>query len=459
MRGLIGGVLAGLVCLVAAGTAAGQRYVNINPIGIPVTSATGVSSPYPSEIVVSGAPRRIKTFSVAIQNINHLFAEDIRALLVAPGGQRVLLVSGAGSNTNLVAQTWIFNQEATATLPTAFGVPSVSGIYRPTVTNGAALPAPAPGLPYSTDMSTLYGTDPNGTWRLYVADGFPSAAGGTILGGWTITFTGDVETDFGYQGVLSTASGPVTGDANVRFTLFGMPFNSIGETALAGPITRSLTGIERGLVQTELDFGAAILESRALWLGIEVESPPGSGFVPLSPRQAISIAPQAGRAIRATDADQATRAATADQADTVAWSGVTGVPVAVATPPAVTARNTTSMPVQLISAVTPTTVNGTPSSVTMVAGQAVVNWSLSGYTNAANTAIQARVRLGTQVGPWTTFFFNQGGVHMTISGTAALPTVAGPTTLSIEVQRTFGTDGFRTDNQDSFTATVINLRQ
>lgn len=459
MRGLFGGLVAGLVGLVAAGTAAGQLYSNINPISIPATSATGAATPYPSEIVVAGAPRRIKTFSVAIQNINHPFADDIRALLVAPGGQRVLLVSGAGSNTNLVAQTWIFNQEATATLPTAFGVPSTSGIYRPTVTTGNALPAPAPGLPYSTDMSTLYGTDPNGTWRLYVADGFPSVAGGTIAGGWTITFTGDVETDFAYQGVLSTASGPVTGNANVRFTLFGAPFNSLGETALAAPITRSLTGIERGLVQTELDFGAAILESRALWLGIEVESPPGSGFVALNPRQAISIAPQAGRAIRANDADRAARATTAAQADTVAWSGVTGVPVAVATPPTVTARNTISMPAQLINSTTPTTVNGTSSVVTTVSGQAVVNWSLSGFTSAPNTAIQARVRLGTQVGPWTTFFFNQAGVHMTISGTAALPTGTGSTTLWIEVQRTVGTDGFRTDNQDSFTATVINLRQ
>ncbi len=442
-------LFAGWLCL-AASQAAGQQYANIAPINIPNSSATGVATIYPSSIQVVDAPRRIKTLSVAIQNINHAFASDIRALLVAPGGQKVLLVSGAASNTSLLAQTWIFNQEATATLPTAFGVPSTSGLYRPTVTTGGPLPAPAPGLPYSSDLSTLYGTDPNGVWQLYIADEFPSAAGGNILGGWTITFTGDIETDFTYQGILSTAGGPLASNANVRFTLFGAPFGTTGEAALAGPITRNVTGIERGLVQTQLDFGTAILEPRALWLGIEVEAPPGSGYVALSPRQAISIVPQAGRAMRAT---------VANSAESVPWTGVRNIPPAVANPPAATARATASLPVQFISSSLPTTVAGTSSTIETVTGQAVVNWSLTGFTNAPNTAVIARVRLGSQVGPWTTFFFNQAGVHMTISGSAALPTQAGSAALSIEVARTVGSDGLRTDTQDSFTATVINLAQ
>ncbi|MBX9735557.1 MAG: hypothetical protein K2X32_01405 [Phycisphaerales bacterium] len=423
-----------------------QSFSNMTQIAIPASSPTGVANPYGTSISVSGAPSRIKTFTVTIQNINHTFASDIRALLVAPSGQKVLLVSGAASNTSLVGQTWTFSNEATGTLPTAFGVPSISGTYRPTVVSGGALPAPAPGLPYTTDMSSLYGTNPNGTWTLYIADEFPSGAGGVIQGGWVLNIVGDMDTRFTYQGVLEVGSGPITGNANVRFSLFAAPFASLGEAALAGPTTKQFTNVERGLIRTELDFGNAILNSQSLWIETAAESPPGSGFVTLAPRQAITIAPQAGRALVANVADRAP------------WSGLTGVPARVASPYVAFSTSVPSFTPASYSTPIYNTIAQTSVSRTFPAGRVLVNWTISGFTNTANTAVTIRPRIGSLIGSPTTFFFSTPGQHMTISGTSLIENVPeGASNTFFEILRASGPDAFRVDTQDSFNATFLAL--
>ncbi|MBL0870552.1 MAG: proprotein convertase P-domain-containing protein [Phycisphaerales bacterium] len=423
-----------------------QTYSNITQLNIGTSTTVSVvpSSPYGTTISVTNAPTRIKTLSVAIQNINHSYASDLQALLVSPGGQKILLVSQAASNTNLVAQTWIFNQEATQTLPTTFGVPSVSGTYRPTVTNTAAFPAPAPSTPYSTNLADLYGTNANGTWTLYVCDAFPGFSGGTILGGWTITFVGDIETAFTYQGILRNASGPISGSANVRFSLMNYGVPTPGESAL-GTVTKSLTGIVDGRITTSVDFGNVITQKSGLWLKIEVAAPSGGSYVEVTPRQQITISPQAGRAL------------VANSAESVPWSGVTGVPTAVSVAPGTFQVSVTSQTVASVSSVTPVTFPGSSVSVNMNAGRALVNWSVTGFTSSPNSSWQIRPRIGSVVGPWTTFFFNPSGQHMTISGTAVLVVPAGTQNFSLEIQRTSGNVSFNVDTQDSLTATILNL--
>ncbi len=443
-------IRAGLASLMLVGTAAAQQLVNGTPIIIPENSPAGVSSPYPSTIEVIGGPRRIQSLSVTLRNINHSYSEDIRALLVAPSGQTILLVSGVGSNANITGQTWTFRQESLNSLPTSVGVPPTSGTYRPTASTVGSLPLPAPPAPYGNNLAALYGTDSNGLWKLYVADQFPADSGGAIQDGWTLNLVGDIETEFTYQGILSDASGPISGDANLRFTLFGAPFAWFGESELAPPVTKSLTGISRGLVTTELDFGEAILDSRALWLSIEVDSPPGSGYVVLSPRQAIGIAPQAGRALIATRAERA---------GSVDWTGITSVPPRIATPPALTQHHNLSLPADVYVSNIPADIDGTSASITLVAGQAVMNWSISGFTNAGGTSIQIRPRLGTQFGPWTSFVLGQTSLHQSISGSAVFTTVQGNAGLGLQVRVTGGGDGFRTSPQNTFNATVINFPQ
>ena len=64
-----------------------------------------------------------------------------------------------------------------------------SGTYKPTnLSNGFTgdlWPAPAPAAPYAATFAAFNGTNPNGTWNLYLVD---DASGdiGTLSGGWTL---------------------------------------------------------------------------------------------------------------------------------------------------------------------------------------------------------------------------------------------------------------------------------
>jgi hypothetical protein len=113
------------------------------------------------------------------------------------------------------------------------------------------------------------------------------------------------------------------GNANVRFTLCNSAWDATAISAVASPITTSFSGIADGRITTALDFGSAIDANEARWLNIEVENPPGSGFVTLAPRTLVTPVPQARVAQTASFANAATTATTAT---TVPWSGVTGVP-------------------------------------------------------------------------------------------------------------------------------------
>ncbi len=82
------------------------------PLGIPaVTNTTMVSNtasisipssgnatPYPSAIAVSNVAGAITKVTVTLSNLTHQFAADIDALLVSPGGQKVMIMSDAGGN-------------------------------------------------------------------------------------------------------------------------------------------------------------------------------------------------------------------------------------------------------------------------------------------------------------------------------------------------------------------------
>jgi len=65
-----------------------------------------------------------------------------------------------------------------------------SGTWKPSVyepgTDGFTSPAPAE--PYAAALSAFNGTDPNGTWSLYVRDDFTGMSG-SIAGGWSLSIT------------------------------------------------------------------------------------------------------------------------------------------------------------------------------------------------------------------------------------------------------------------------------
>lgn len=309
---------AGLGIMVATVTHA-QTFSNTLAIEVPAATNESRGFPYPSYIDVSDVAGPIGTISVTIHNFTHSFLSDVNLLLVAPNGQRVLLLSRAGGAGDAINSTLTFSADATTTISNAT-VNVVSGVYACSVYNPpTSLPAPAPTGPYSTSLASLFDTDANGSWRLYASDEFASLDSGEIAGGWSITLNEPTPSlpatsAFTYQGVLTADGTPLNGDANVRFTLCNNATRATSVSGVAPPISKSFTGVVDGLISTPLDFGSAIDVNRALWLNIEVESPAGSGFVAVMPRQAITPTPQARLAQFAVNSQDAQNAANAQNA-------------------------------------------------------------------------------------------------------------------------------------------------
>lgn len=263
-----------------------QTFSNSAPITIP---QFGPASAYPSTINVTGRLGPTEGIRVTLQGFAHTYPNDIVVLLVAPTGQKILLMGRVGGDVPVSNVNATFASGSVTPVPS----PIVSGTYAPTGTT-PSLPAPAPAAPYSSNLSDLAGLPSNGVWQLYIED---RAAGdaGTLASGWSIQFVDAPApaispNTFTYQGRLSGADSA----ADFKFTLWDHPFATTLEHRIAAPITRDNVGLTDGLFAVDLDFEMPIPTGAGAFLQIEVASPPGSGFVTLSPRQVILPAPVAG---------------------------------------------------------------------------------------------------------------------------------------------------------------------
>lgn len=179
-------VLTAIPAFAATGTFSNSTPISI-PNGAPGTTS-GPADVYPSNIVASGFTGNITDVNVSLLDFSHTFPDDVNVLLVGPGGQNVLLMSDAGSGTDVNNLNLTFDQAAGAAIPD--GGPLVSGTYLPSIYTPQDFPAPAPVQPYGTSLDLFNGTAPNGTWSLYVFDD-AGADVGSIAGGWSLEITDD----------------------------------------------------------------------------------------------------------------------------------------------------------------------------------------------------------------------------------------------------------------------------
>jgi hypothetical protein len=140
-------------------------------------------SPYPSNVTVSGLGSSVNSVQVILNNVNHTWPDDLDILLVGPGGQKALLMSDAGGSNDLINVNLTFQDGAPA-LPDSAQI--TTGTYSPTdfEVGTDTFPAPAPAGPYGTLLSVFNGTNPNGTWSLYVVDDADQDGGS--IGGWCL---------------------------------------------------------------------------------------------------------------------------------------------------------------------------------------------------------------------------------------------------------------------------------
>jgi uncharacterized repeat protein (TIGR01451 family) len=159
------------------------RFGNPSPISVADAATADL---YPSTIFVSGVTATVEKVIVTLSNLTHVAPSDLDVLLVGPGGQKVLLMSDAGSRPGVFDVTITFDDRAALSLPDDGFF--VTETYRPTNFGaGDTFPAPAPPGPYASQLSAFRGTDPNGTWSLYIVDD-TALESGYLAGGWGITF-------------------------------------------------------------------------------------------------------------------------------------------------------------------------------------------------------------------------------------------------------------------------------
>jgi len=170
------------------GGGATQTFTNPAALSIP-DNANG--SLYPSTITVIGMSGAISKVVVKLKGLNHTYPDDLDILLVSPGGQKVMLMSDAGSGADLVNVNLTFDGVVSTFLPNSSQISS--GTYLPTnhaSTSGSTDPfgAPAPAAPYGTSLGAFNGTSPNGTWHLFVKDDSGQDQG-SIANGWELIIT------------------------------------------------------------------------------------------------------------------------------------------------------------------------------------------------------------------------------------------------------------------------------
>jgi subtilisin-like proprotein convertase family protein len=128
------------------------------------------ASPYPSTIQVSGFETPVTHVAIAIHQFSHTWPNDVDMLLVGPQGQTAIFWSDLGGAELVNGVTLTFDDRA-ANFPPQ---PLTTGTFKPLNNNNTGLdnfPSPAPQqLSNNAALSIFNGTDPNGTWSLYVMD-------------------------------------------------------------------------------------------------------------------------------------------------------------------------------------------------------------------------------------------------------------------------------------------------
>jgi subtilisin-like proprotein convertase family protein len=154
-----------------------------NPGTIPIPD--GPATPYPSTIDVVGFGTSITDVDLQLHNITHTEPDDLDLLLVGPTGVSAIVMSDAGGTTDVTSPVSLtLDDQAAGSIPDAG--PLTSGTFRPTNAGaGDTFPAPAPVPSGNVYLSAFNGTDPNGTWRLFVSDD-ASGDWGEIAGGWSL---------------------------------------------------------------------------------------------------------------------------------------------------------------------------------------------------------------------------------------------------------------------------------
>ena len=143
----------------------------------------------PSAIKVSGLNGPIRDVNLRLNNYIHTYPDDVQILLVGPDGQTAHVMGNVGGSGEALNVTLRLDDEAASPLPNE-DEPG-SGTFKPTAAPGSTdvFNPPAPLPSGNSELSVFDGSNPNGTWRLFVQDEDSSFDLGAIAGGWALEIT------------------------------------------------------------------------------------------------------------------------------------------------------------------------------------------------------------------------------------------------------------------------------
>ena len=156
----------------------GNQFCNPGPLGVPTS---GLAIQYPARIFVSGLSGQLSKMTMTLRNMNGVRPDDLDLLLVGPTGAKFVPLSDAGGPVDAVGITLTLDDAAGSLVPD--NGPLSTGSFQPSSVTPAGqgvdpFPSPAPAGPHNeaapagsaTFTSTFQGTDPNGTWQIFVND-------------------------------------------------------------------------------------------------------------------------------------------------------------------------------------------------------------------------------------------------------------------------------------------------
>lgn len=216
------------------------QFSNTNAIPIN-NGSTSLSS-----LAVAGMPGSPFYMRVTLFDVTADHANDLRVLVVAPSGEKYILMAESGGSAPISGSTLTFNDNSPAfvqpnTSPT-------SNSYKPTsyATTPYAIPGvpgpysePGPGNMRMTYMNTVFASaNVNGIWSLYVYDDNGAINGvfpaGSVAGGWGLELLAPTAANASLAGRVLTANGQGIRGALVTIEGATLPGPLVARTGLFG---------------------------------------------------------------------------------------------------------------------------------------------------------------------------------------------------------------------------------
>lgn len=147
-------------------------------------NASGNASVYPSTVNVSGLAGTISNIRVNLTNLTHSWPIDVDIVLFGPtGAHSIIMTDAIGGSGGISGRNYTFQIGATALGTSGFPASGTYGVVNGGAFNGLGTPSAVS----SANLNNFVGTNPNGTWSLYVFDDASGDSGS--LGSWALEIT------------------------------------------------------------------------------------------------------------------------------------------------------------------------------------------------------------------------------------------------------------------------------